>query len=184
MRRGGGLLPDAGTLGQVFVGPDVHPLAGAVFEFAIHTGGQGGKFLAVGDGGGPAFQHFGQRAGLVGVNPHFIDAAQFLAAAHGAHKVGGLPDLGVHIEDVAAVGRGPARDLGIAALLAVFQAVVGPDVDDLVQGADFGVEKGGEGGDLFPARQGFAEVFLELGHAARFHVIGADFVDHSDSFSG
>ena len=51
-------------------------------------------------------------------------------------------------------------------------------MDDLVQGADLGVPKGGERGNLRPRRQRRAEALLELGDRAGLQGIGAHFDDH------
>jgi hypothetical protein len=61
---------------------------------------------------------------------------------------------------------------------AVLEAVVGPDVDDLVQRADFGVKEGGELGMFLAGRQRFPEALLSLGHCAGLEGVGSHFDDH------
>ena len=80
-------------------------------------------------------------------------------------------------------GSDLGRPVGVLAGLgadavALLHVLVAPDVDDLVQRADFGVPEGGDGRVLFAVGQRLGEGFLGLGHGAGFEVVGADFVYH------
>ena len=99
----------------------------------------------------------------------------------GRMKGAGFQISGVHVDDVARGDLG--RPVGILASLgadavALFDAFIAPDVDNLVQGADFGVPESGDGGILLAVGQRLGKGFLGLGDGAGLEVIGADFVDH------
>ena len=132
------------------------------------------------DGRAPDVQHLGHGSVLVLVNPHFIHVALLLSAAHGSHKRGRIEDFGLHVQDGALAVRRPVRVLaGFGAyFIPLVQALVGPDVDYLVQRANFGVEKGGELRVFFPVRQSLFKGLLENGHTAGLEVVSPDFVNH------
>ena len=128
----------------------------------------------------PDVQHLRDGAVLVLVNPHLVHIPQLLPAAHRPHKRRRLENLRLHMQDRPLAVRRPVGILpgGGAHLVPLVQALVGPDVDDLVQRPDFGVEKGGQFGVLLPVGQRLGEGFLKDRHAARLEVISPNFVNH------
>ena len=174
-RLGAYLVP----LGQVGVRPDVHPLVQPA-DVAVHTGGQRRKLFTVRNRRPPDVQHLGDGAVLVLVNPHLVHLAQLLPAAHGPHKRRRMENLRLHMQDGALAVRGPVRVFagGGAHFVALVQAFVRPDVDHLVQRADFGMEKGGQLGILLPVGQRLGESVLKNGNAAGLQVVSANFVNH------
>ena len=70
------------------------------------------------------------------------------------------------------------RGLG-ADTFPLFQAVVTPNVNNLVQRPNLGVPEGRDGRILLPVGQSLGKGFLSLGHGSGFHVVGAYFVNHN-----
>ena len=83
------------------------------------------------------------------------------------------------IDELADVGRPALELLRLGADAgALLEALIGPDMDDPVQRADFGVPEGGERRQLRPRRQRLAEALFDGRDRARLHGIGAEFDDH------
>src|SRR5439155_20091067 len=76
--------------------------------------------------------------------------------------------------------RWPVRILGRLASdpRALGEIPVGPDVDDLVQRPDLGVQEGGQLRVLLAVLVALPETLLDLGQAPGRDAVGADLVDH------
>src|SRR5262249_35812429 len=61
---------------------------------------------------------------------------------------------------------------------ALGEVLIAPHVDDLVQGADFGVPEGGERRVLLPVLVGLAVPLLHLGEAPGLERVRPELVDH------
>jgi len=61
---------------------------------------------------------------------------------------------------------------------AVLQIVIGPDVDDVVERPDFGVEEGAERRHLDAFGEYLAKALFGLGNRARLQSVGPHLKDH------
>src|SRR5580658_10967645 len=162
----GGFVAHAGPLVGVLVGPDVHPFVQCT-ELRIHPGDQRREFRAALDLFRPALDQAGDGAGDQRVLADLEQRAD-LARRQRRRERRGVEHLALLVGDEFADRRRPAfvlRRRG-AHRGALLEAVVGPDMDDLVQRADVGVPEGGQFGVFFADWQRRAEAFFDLGQSA------------------
>src|SRR5437764_7306550 len=175
---GDGLAADPLALTHVLVGPDMDPLVERP-DVAVAGEDQWREGRALLDAVAPALDHLGDRARPVGVAAEFVDAAM-LARVEGRREGRGMEDLALHLEDELLDLDRP--DLGLDRLgpdrVALVQVLVRPDMDDLVQRADFGAPEAAEARELRPVRQAGRPALLDLRDAARLHQVGAHLEDH------
>jgi hypothetical protein len=112
-------------------------------EFGIAAGRQGRQLDPPFDPLGPTLDHRRRRTGQHRIGADLIEIAE-LPRRKGLRERRGDDDLALHLDDEFADFGRPAGDLLGAHPGAVLQIVIGPDVDDLVERSDLGVEEGGE----------------------------------------
>src|SRR5262249_27218644 len=177
------LLADARALVRVLVRPHVHELVEPA-ELARPARGQRRELLADRYRLAPRLQHRRQVAGRVGIDAHLVEVAGAeVAASERLHERRRDHDVGLLLDDQIA----PAGQLLQVLVLrhrvayrgAVFEILVRPDVDDLVERAEIRVPEGAELGMLLAKGLALREAVLELGHGSGAQGVGANLVDHS-----
>src|SRR6185437_9606753 len=153
---GGCLGANSGSLVGVLIGPDMDPFVQRT-EFRIPGADQWRELRAPFDLLRPALDQAGDLAGCQGILANLEQRSDLPGHQRGRER-GGDEDLALLVGDELANRRRPAffflrRGADIRPMLEI---VVSPDMDDLVQRADFAVPERGELAVLFPDRQGFA----------------------------
>ena len=171
------LGPDALAFGSVLVGPDVDPFVQPA-ELRIPGADQRRQLDPLVDRR-PALDHPGECAGSEGVGADFEQRPDFSRLQRRRERRR-KKNLALHRDDEFAGLRRPDPDFDRfrADRDALLEAVVGPDMGDLVQRADFGVPERGQLRQFLPPWKRLAEALFDLGERARLQLIGPNFDDH------
>src|SRR5216683_3753259 len=173
-----GLAADALALAHVLVGPDMDPLVERA-DVAVAREDQRRQSRTLLDARAPALDHLGDRARAVGVAAELVDAA-VLARVEGRRERRGMEDLALHLEDeFRGLGRPDTHfDRLGAGGVPLVEVLVRPDMDDLVERADFGAPEAAEARQLLACRKGRRPALLDFRDAARLQQVGAHLEDH------
>src|SRR5206468_11463122 len=160
------------------VGPDVDEAVGAAKLHAAREH-DGRELRALADLGLPALRRVRQRARFQGVVTELVDRAQLPGTGLGDERER-HDDLGTHLADELLDLRRPVRLFrGLTPdARAIGEVFVPPDVDDLVERPDLGVQEGRQLGILLPVLVGVPEALLDFAEAPRRDLVGANLVNH------
>src|SRR5258708_22630685 len=143
------------------------------------------QFQALTDLGAPTIDLARDAARLQRVDADLVKPAE-LARFEFRRERRRQKDLALLADDKLADIRRPAFELGRFSthFRAFLEALIRPDMNDLIQRPDFGVPEGGERRQFGPCRQGLAEAVLDRRDRTGLHFLSAEFDNHRGSSIG